>query len=200
VKEILNLLGIDWAVQDCFNNMARIVYLTISTLIFLVLVCYLALPNFDFPDPPPGAKQSREPADSETPLRRAYFTNLTREEVMEHYKSKFYHTSFFNLILPTYRLNYPPEEATTLIRDQARSTFLEEVVHPFRESIFVNGYEPKDPKNAINIEGVHYRQKITVKLVPSNATSRIILTVLGLVALLYVVKSLISSTKEFFKI
>src|SRR5689334_19212994 len=91
-------------------------------------------PFADFPAPPPGAVQSKEDADIESPLRRAYFTNYTREEVIAHYQNQ------FRMRPLTLTLNYPPEDAQTLIRDQTRSVYLEELVHPFRESLYVNGF------------------------------------------------------------
>lgn len=136
---------------------------------FLALLAYVIPASPDFPGPLPDALQSKEPADSETPLRRAYFTNATRREVMAHYQNEF----------KGYRLNYPPEEAQTLIRDQTRSTFLEEIVHPLRESLYVNGFEPKDPKDAIEIEGRPWRQKIIVRYVPSNVFVRLLVTTLS---------------------
>lgn len=140
----------------------RLLFLTF-TLLFLF---YLSLPSPGFPEPPSDALQSDEPADKETPLRRSYFTNYTREEIMEHYKNEF---------KGGFSLNYPPEEARTIIRDQTRSTFLEEIVHPFRESVFVNGFEPKDAKDAIEIKGLPWRQKITVRHVPSRLWVRLVL-------------------------
>ena len=135
----------------------------IIVLIFAFLFVYVLIPNPKFPNPPPGALQSKERGDSEDlAIRRAYFTNLTREEVMKHYQDEF----------KGYRLNYHPEEAATMIRDQTRSTFLEEIVHPFRESFYVNGFEPKNAKDAIEIEGLPWRQKITVKYFPSNVFLR----------------------------
>lgn len=139
--------------------------------ILIVLVFYVILPEPAFPRPPDDALQSKERGDTETPLRRAYFTNATREEVMDHYVKEF----------GGYRLNYPPEESATLIRDQTKSTFLEEIIHPLRESVYINGYEPKDPQNAINIEGKPWRQKIIVRYVPSNIFVRIVIVLLSAV-------------------
>jgi len=153
----------------------RLLFLTFSLLFF----AYLSLPNPEFPTPPPDALQSDEPADTETSLRRAYFTNLTREEVMSHYK---------NQLTPAFRLNYPPEEARTIIRDQTRSTFLEEIVHPLRESVFINGFEPKDPKDAIEIAGRSWRQKIIVRYVPSSTWVRLVLGISTILAMVVVFK------------
>jgi hypothetical protein len=139
----------------------------------IVTLLYLALPNFSFPNPPPDALQSKELADTETPLRRAYFTNYTREQVLDWYKKEFERSNFLGIKLPTYLLNYPPEDAQTIIRDQTRSTFLQEVVHPFRESVYINGFKPVQANDAIFIEGKSWVQKITVRFVPSSIFIRI---------------------------
>ena len=155
------------------------VLLFLISLFFLALLGYVVLPEPGFPAPPADALQSKEPADSESPLRRAYFKNFTREEVMSHYKKEFK----WGL-----NLNYPPEESRTIIRDQTRSTFLEEIVHPLRESVFINGFEPKVEKDAINIEGLSWRQKIIVKLVPSNIFVRIAVVILSYVGSVILIK------------
>lgn len=146
----------------------------IFCIISLFLIYYAYLPNPGFPTPPPDSVQSAEPADIENINRRAYFTNLTREEVISHYKKE------FNKGFPVYtpRLNYPPEESATIIRDQTMSTFLEEIVHPLRESIYINGFEPKSEKDTIIIDGRHWRQKIIVKYSPSQLCDRLLILVL----------------------
>lgn len=154
----------------------------------LVFLFYLYLPNPKFPNPPEGALQSNEPADRETPLRRAYFTNLTREEVVNFYKKEFENPASFGIPFFTERLNYPPEEAQTLIRDQTKSTFLEELVHPFRESLFVNGFEPKDAKDAVFVEGTPWRQKIIIRYVPSNTAVRLVFGLLTIVSIYLVAR------------
>lgn len=148
---------------------------TIFFLVVIIFLGYLLLPNYNFPVPPPNSPQSTEPGDTETPLRRAYFTDYTREEVMDWYKTQLDKSTFLNIPLPTYRLNYPPEDAKTIIRDQTRTTFLEEIVHPFRESVYVNGFEPSPTgQDRIIINGRHFRQKIIIKYVPSSPLVRIL--------------------------
>lgn len=138
--------------------------------ITFLLFIYILPASPDFPKPPPDAVQSREPADSESPMRRAYFTNLNREEVIAHYKNTFNEKNK----LPTLRLNYPPEESARIIRDQTKSTYLEELVHPLRESLYINGFEPKFEKDTITINGIGWNQKIIVKYVPSSVWIRIV--------------------------
>ena len=134
---------------------------------------YLAFSNPAFPEPLDDVYVSNEPADIEDNLRRAYYTNYLREDVVNHYLTVFKKGFFENLSYPTFRLNYPPEEARILIRDQTRSTYLEEIVHPLRESIFVNGFEPTLDKDRIIIEGNEWKSKVIVRYVPSNILSRL---------------------------
>jgi len=173
--------------------------------IFFVCVClfflgYLSLPNFDFPKAIPGSLQSKEPADTETPLRRAYFTNLTREEVLNWYQSQFDKSNFLNIPIVTYRLNYPPEESGTIIRDQTKSTFLEEIVHPFRESMYINGFEPKDPKDVIFIENQHWRQKIIIRYVPSSVIVRVLTFIFSVILFVVLLKNWNSALRDIRKI
>lgn len=166
----------------------KIVYIFLS-LFFLI---YLSLPSLNFPNPPPYSLQSEEPADKETPLRRAYFTNFTRSQILDYYQSQF-SISFLGLNLPNYRLNYPPEEAKTLIRDQTRSTFLEEIVYPLRESLFVNGFEPKEEKDTIFIGGQRWRQKIIVRHVSSTILMRLFIGFLIIILTPLVLKNFFTS-------
>lgn len=141
--------------------------LKIFTLLFsIIFLGYLSYPTPDFPNPPDDAIQSLELADTETPFRRAYFTDYTREEVVAHYNSQMKY-------LPTLRLNYPPEDAEALIRDQTRSVYLEELVHPLRESVFINGFRAKEAKDDIWYKGVHYSHKITIRYVPTSIYLRL---------------------------
>lgn len=130
---------------------------------FITLSVYVYPTSPEFPQPPSGSVQSNEPADVESPLRRGYYTNLSRAEVLAHYEKEFNQGFYY-----APRLNYPPEEAPALIRDQTKSTFLEEITHPLRESIYINGFEPKEEQYAQFFGGVRYKQKIIVRYVPSN--------------------------------
>lgn len=165
---------------------------TVSFFASLVFFFYLALPTPSFPIQLPDSVQSLEEADVESPLRRAYFTNFNREQVLDFYQKQMEKPILMGIPLPTYRLNHPPEEAYTLVRDQTRSTFLEEIVHPFRESLFVNGFKPKVAKDEIHYKGVRYEQKITVRYIPSSAPVRMAIGFFAVVALIF-------STREFLR-
>ncbi len=135
---------------------------------------YLVLPAPQFPPVPPTAIQSDEPGDTESSYRKAYYTNLSREEIMAYYFKQFGGWGI--------KLNHPFEEAQTLIRDQTRSSYLEEIVHPGRETLYINGYVPQLPKDQINRNGQHYLNKVTVRLIPSHLVAR--LTLLLMVAVI----------------
>ena len=154
------------------KNLAKIVF----ALTGIVLIIYLAWPAPPFPNTLWDFTSSTEPADKETPLRRGYYTNLTREQLMSHYVKEFGWGE---------RLNYPPEDAQTLIRDQTHATFLEEIVHPMRESLFVAGNESGSGQGTL-IDGKVYKQKVIVKYVTSNIFIRILvgLLTLGLIWIL----------------
>ena len=91
--------------------------------------------------------------------------------------------------MPTLLLNYPPENAQTVIRDQTGSTYLQEYSHPFRESLYINGNETP-PENLVPqyyVDGKPWDQKIIIKYVPSNLIVRelIFLISMALLALIY---------------
>lgn len=143
-----------------------LIFFTVSVL----LLVYVLPKSPEFPNSPSDFVQSGEPADVETKLRRGYYTNLSRAEVIAHYEKEF--NKGFDIYTP--RLNYPPEDAPLLIRDQTKSTFLEEIVHPLRESIYINGFEPKTEEYAQYYKGIRYNQKIIVRYVPSSILVRVI--------------------------
>jgi len=155
------------------KNLAKIVF----ALFGAALLVYLIWPAPPFPKTLWDFVSSAEPADKETPLRRGYYTNLTREQLMDHYTKEFGWGE---------RLNYPPEDAQTLIRDQTKATFLEEIVHPMRESLFIAGNELGPGMGAFEASGKEFKQKVIVKYVTSNVFIRILvgLSTLGLIWML----------------
>lgn len=158
--------------------MKDLLFKIIFVVLGISLLVYLSLPNVNFPEPLPGAYQSGEPADVETPLRRGYYTDMSRAEVISWYRNQFK----WGILL-----NYPPENAPTVIRDQTKSTFLQEIVHPFRESIYINGFEPKTAEYNLIINGRQYRQKVIVRYVENPVWLRLAVGIatLGLIYFLY---------------
>ncbi|MBI4058740.1 hypothetical protein HY404_00715 [Candidatus Microgenomates bacterium] len=169
----------------------KIITRVIILLIFSAFIFYIALPIPPYPENPPNSPLSDERGDTEDfKNRRAYFTDLSRDEVLAFHTSQLNSTSLnlvgrtINIPLPTYRLNYPPEEAYTFIKDQTRSWYLEEIVHPFRESFFVNGFIPQVAKDAIIINDREFKEKISMRYYRSNIFVRITLAAVSFALLL----------------
>jgi hypothetical protein len=152
--------------------------------VYLLGIFYLVLPEPVIPNLPGGLK-SIEPGDTtQMPGVWAYYTNLSRREVVDFYKKSFSKSSFLKIPLPTYILNHPPEYARETIRDTQQSNFYEEIVHPLRESLFVNGWIPKEDKVYLAkslkpiidfvVDGQSYPAKITLYHVSSPIWARIL--------------------------
>ncbi len=100
---------------------------------FVLLVIYVAgviylvqpiptLPTLD------SATLSNEEGDTwQNPDQRGYYTNLTRSQVLNQIQTKS-EIKIFGWTVPNYRLNYRPEEAHELIRDQLKSNYMEEII------------------------------------------------------------------------
>jgi len=164
----------------------RIFKYFLITLFFLGNV-YLALPSplspQDLPSLPKSVR-SIEPGDT-TQIANvvAYYTDLSREEVVDFYFNEFSKSKFKNIPFISYRLNHPPERIREVLRDTQQSTYVEEIVHPLRESLFVNGFEwNNDPftskkrriKNILIVDGKIYKFKVTVYYQGSKAWQRLL--------------------------
>ena len=145
---------------------------------------YLVLPaSKDFP-PLPRSVKSTEPGDTvQIANVSAYYTDMTREEVVKFYYDYFSRSSFLNIPLITYKLNHPPERIREILRDTQQSTFVEEIVHPLRESVFISGFEwDNDPftppsrrvKNILIVNGKTYQFKITLFYQESRVWQRLL--------------------------
>ena len=152
----------------------------------LCITFYLILPGPRLPPPDlPQSFRSTEPGDTvQLPRISAYFTDKTRDEVLSFYTNYFARSPFLNFPLITYRLNHPPEYAKQVVRETTRSYYLEEVVHPLRESLFINGFEwekdvftqpKKRIKNKILVEGKVWRSKVTLRWFVSHWGTRLMI-------------------------
>lgn len=151
----------------------------------LTVTVYLLLPGPKLPPPDlPESLKSTEPGDTiQLKNVSAYFTDKSRQEVLDFYTNYFSHSLFFNIPLLTYRLNHPPEYAREIIRDTTMTYYLEEIVHPLHGSLFVNGFEwendvftPKEMRaqNAIKVGGKIWKSKITLRWKPSRVWTRLL--------------------------
>ena len=146
---------------------------------------YLVLPPpADFPDLP-GAVKSIEPGDTgQIKNVSAYYTDMPRKNVVDFYFNYFSRSPFLNIPLITYKLNHPPERIREVLRETQQSTYVEEIVHPFRESVFINGFEwNNDPftppwareQNILMVNGKTYQFKVTIFYQESKVWQRLII-------------------------
>lgn len=173
----------------------------ISLYLCILALCgsflYFLLPPPPEPPPLPESAKSNLPGDiAEIPDLFAYFTNLSREEVIGFYQQHYSRSRWLNLPLPGFRLNHPPEYAWVVIRDTEHSSYLEEIVHPFRESFYINGYEPaSDPfvepsqrRGYLEYRGKQYQAKVTVLPVYSHPLLRIFVLVAAVASGIFLAK------------
>lgn len=157
--------------------MIKKILFTILVLINTLLIIYLVSPVPKL-KPLPDSVLSTLPGDT-TQLKNVtgYYTNLSRTEVMKFYQS--FYTSPFLI-----RINHPPEKSKEIFRDTMQSYYLEEFIIPFKESLFINGYEwekdvftkpEKRVANKLIYNNITYQSKINTKIYPTNIFTRIIL-------------------------
>ena len=157
-------------------------------ILFLLGNAYLVLPSPILPQempPLPNSVRSSEPGDTTQVANvAAYYTDLSRKEVVNFYFNQFSRSSLNSILLITYKLNHPPERIREVLRDTQKSTFVEEIVHPLRESLFVSGFEwDNDPftpekqriKNILVVNGKVYRFKVTLFYQGSQAWQRLLI-------------------------
>lgn len=175
--------------------MRKLLYFLSVTCVVLFFF-YVILPSPPTPPALTGSLKSTEEGDTvQIPGVSAYFSQHDRAYVTNYYQENFDKLSFLGIKLPSFRLNHPPEYARTKIRDQIQTHFLEEVVHPFRETLFINGWEPeiayKDNPQSINkyriiVNDTLYISKTTLRPFYSSALVRII-NFFGILISFYVV-------------
>lgn len=158
-----------------------------TVIVFVLGLIYLAWPAPQVPDLNGGVR-SDEPGDTwQHPDQKAFYTNRKRGDVLSEMQSKF-SFKILGITIPSYRLNYRPEEASEFVRDQLPTYYLEEIVYPFRESLFVNGWEPSNSPMFTNwlkkdipevtFKGVTYLSKVTLRPVYSSVWGRILVWIL----------------------
>jgi hypothetical protein len=182
----------------------KIIKFSFSLFAFLFLIYLLLPPPAEIP-PLKDSLKSTEPGDTiQIPGISAYYTNLSRQEVLNFYQKNFSKSRFLGIPLLTYRLNHPPEYAKQVIRDTQQSSYLEEIVHPLRESLFVNGYEwENDPfvppesraQYKMVIDGKEFKCKVTIRPFYSNFFFRILIFI-GIVIAFFFLKKEVEEIYE----
>lgn len=164
---------------------------------FFLGTFYLLLPSpRDFP-PLPNSIKSVEPGDTiQIANVSACYTDTPRKEVVEFYQHYFSRSTFLGIPLITYKLNHPPERIREILRATQTSTYVEEIVHPLRESLFVSGFEwNNDPftppdrriKNILIVNDKTYQFKVTLFYQESGIWPRLLIYYLILIAIYWLI-------------
>ncbi|MFA5750336.1 MAG: hypothetical protein WC895_03885 [Candidatus Shapirobacteria bacterium] len=180
--------------------MIKKIFIIILVVFNILAVIYLVSPTPTLPNLVNSAK-SNLPGDTvQIENVSGYFTNMSRTEVMNFYKA--YYTGFFRI-----NLNHPPEKAKEIIVNTIPSYYFEEFILPFKESLYVNGFEwendvftksEKRIKNKIIYEKKEYKSKITIRRFPTSIPKRLIsffATEAGIIFALYTFKTFIFKKK-----
>jgi len=150
----------------------------------IIFSFYLLLPGPSLPPPDlPDSLKSDLPGDTiQLTNVSGYYTNQERKEVIAFYKDYFSRSSLLNIPLPTVRLNHPPELAKNVIKDTIQTYYLEELIHPFKGSLFINGFDWENDvftpvanraKNKMIYGNIVWPAKITLKWSSSDTLARI---------------------------
>lgn len=150
----------------------------------VLLLIYMLWPGpgtiSDF-KPLPSSSKSKLAGDTyQIPNVAGYFSDNYRQFVVPFYLTNYWQKTL--LPFPPIRLNHPPEYSFVTIKKHTDSTYLEELVYPLRDSLYVNGFEPFDemgkPKfwgsTQFNEDGQSFFTKTTLRFYPSNLIVRIL--------------------------
>jgi hypothetical protein len=150
--------------------------ISLFLLLNLLALFYLLSPLPLIP-PLTNAEKSDLPGDTTQQKNiSAFFTNLSRTEVITFYKANL--NGIFRI-----QLNHPPEKSKDVISDTIQSYYLEEFVFPFKGSVFINGYDwqkdvftkpEKRIANKLIFHNIEYQSKITIKSYPTQLWQRLL--------------------------
>lgn len=150
----------------------------------IFLLVYMVWPGpskiSDFVPLPDSIKSKLEGDTIQIPNVSAYFSNNFRENVLPFYRKDYWKLT--KLPFPPFKLNYPPEHSWITIKKHTDSTYLEELVYPLRDSLYVNGFEPfysdGQPKywgaTKFEVEGKSLFTKTTLRFYPSPIWVRLL--------------------------
>lgn len=157
---------------------------SIFSVFSVLLLVYMLWPGpgkiSDFNPLPSSAKSQLEGDTIQIPNVAAYFSDNYRDFVVPFYYSNYQKQA--NLPFGPLRLNRPPEYSWIAIKKHTDGTYLEELVYPLRDSLYVNGLEPFYPDGTdkfwgstkFNTDGQSFYTKTTLRFYPSNSIVRIL--------------------------
>lgn len=161
----------------------KVMYIIFSSL----LLIYMILPGpskiSDFKSLPSSDKSTLSGDTYQIPNVSAYFSDHFRKFVTGFYLKNYQEKTW--LPFPPLKLNHPPEFSWNVIKRHTDSTYLEELVYPLRDSLYVNGFEPFYEDGTPKFWGSFklnqgerlWYTKTTLKFYPSNLIVRFLVWV-----------------------
>ncbi len=187
----------------------KVTFIIFSVLLFIYMMWPQPQQISQF-NPLPSSFKSTLSGDTwQIPNVAAYFSNNYRKLAVKFYQSNFQNLA--KLPFPPYRLNYPPEYSFVSIKKHTDTTYLEELVYPLKESLYVNGFEPfyenGEPKYwgapRFDQGGKIWYTKVTLRLYASSFYIRLIVF-LGIISSIFLLfklsKEIIFKRKKIVKI
>lgn len=153
----------------------------------ILLLAYMIWPGSnkisDFKPLPDSAKSTLSGDTVQIPNVSAYFSNNFRNFVIPFYKANYQQSSHFPF--PPLELTQPPEYSWVVIKNPTDTTYLQELVYPLRDSIYINGFETHRPDGSLifwgapelNEAGKIWFTKVTLRFYTSNIPVRILVWV-----------------------
>lgn len=170
--------------------MIKKVFILFSALLLIYMLWPGPSKISNFKPLPSSDKSTLEGDTIQIPNVAAYFSDNYRKYVVDYYKNNYQQNSHF--LFPPLRLNHPPEYSWNVIKKHTDSTYLEELVYPLRDSLYVNGlesfYEDGTPKfwgsTKFEIGKSNWYTKTTLRFYPSRTAIRILVW-LGIISSVY---------------
>ncbi len=165
-------------------------FVAFSVLLFVYMLWPGPSKISDFKSLPSSYKSTLEGDTVQIPNVAGYFSNNFRGFVVPFYLKDYQSVSHFPF--PPLRLNRPPEYSWIAIKKHTDSTYIEELVYPLRDSLYVNGFEPfysdGKPKfwgsTMFPISGQNWFTKTTIRFYPSGLIVRLVVW-FGITASIY---------------
>lgn len=164
----------------------------------VLLLIYMLWPGpskiAEFKALPNSTKSDLSGDTFQIPNVSAYFSDNFRGFTVPFYRNNYQNLSI--LPFPPLRLNHPPEFSWLVIKKHTDSTYLEELVYPLRDSLYVNGFEPfyEDgmPKwwgaAKFEVDNNSYFTKTTLRFYPSPVWARLVVWLGILISILAIYK------------
>lgn len=158
----------------------KILFVLFSILLLVYLIWPSPFSVTEFNPLPNSVKSTLDGDTVQVPNVSAFFANTFRTENVSFYKKNYQQLS--NFFFPPLKLNHPPEYAFTAVKKYTDSTYLEELVYPLRDSLYVNGFEPfyedGQPRfwgaTKFSVGDNSWLTKITLRFYPSPLWSRVV--------------------------